>query len=187
VTVCIAGTSSYLPSRWMTAAEISAASGVPEDVIIERFGLRGKHIAAPDEHVTDMAARVGAQVLAETGTDPADVDAVVYFGSTWKEHPVWHAAPKIAHMLGTHRAFALELDYVSCGTPVAMRVCRDMMLAEPHLNRVLAVAASRRPAGSRTCSTTPTCAPGSRSTSATAPPGCSSPATRAWPRSTRPR
>jgi len=143
VTVCIAGTSSYLPNRWMTAAEISAASGVPEDVIIERFGLRGKHIAAPDEHVTDMAARVGAQVLAETGTDPADVDAVVYFGSTWKEHPVWHAAPKIAHMLGTHRAFALELDYVSCGTPVAMRVCRDMMLAEPHLNRVLAVAASR--------------------------------------------
>ncbi|GAA4532049.1 ketoacyl-ACP synthase III [Nonomuraea ferruginea] len=139
----IAGTASYLPRHRMTATEISALSGIPEDVIVERFGLSGKHIAPPGEHVTDMAAKAGAQVLAETGTDPADVDAVVYFGSTWKDHAVWQAAPRIAHLLGTHRAFALELDYVSCGTPVAFRVCRDLMVAEPHLRRVLAVAASR--------------------------------------------
>lgn len=139
----IAGTASYLPRRQMTASEISALSGIPEDVIVERFGLSGKHIALPGEHVTDMAAQAGKQVLAETGTDPADLDAVVYFGSTWKDHAVWHAAPRITHLLGARRAFALELDYVSCGTPVAFRVCRDLMVAEPHLKRVLAVAASR--------------------------------------------
>ncbi|GAA2357001.1 3-oxoacyl-ACP synthase [Nonomuraea africana] len=143
MTIHIAGTASYLPERWMTAAEISAASGVPEQVIVERFGLRGKHIAGSGEHVSDMAAEVGARVLAETGTDAAEVDAVVYFGSTWKDHAVWHAAPRITHLLGARRAFALELDYVSCGTPVALRVCRDLMLAEPHLRRVLAVAACR--------------------------------------------
>ncbi|MFG2087978.1 MULTISPECIES: 3-oxoacyl-ACP synthase [unclassified Spirillospora] len=143
MTIGIAGTASYLPERWMSAAEIAAASAIPEEVITGRFGLRGKHIAAPGEHVSDMAATVGARVLEETGTDPADVDAVVYFGSTWKDHPVWHAAPRIAHLLGTNRAFALELDYVSCGTPVALRVCRALMLAEPRLAKVLAVAASR--------------------------------------------
>jgi len=141
--VRIAGTASYLPQRWMSAAEIAQASGLPEQVVVEKFGLRGKHIAAADEHVSDMAARVGAQLLAQTGTDPGQVDMVVYFGSSWKEYGLWQAAPGITDRLGCHRAFALELDYVSCGTPVALRVCRSMMLSDPTLSTVLAVAACR--------------------------------------------
>lgn len=143
MTVRIAGTASYLPERWMPAAELAAASGLPEEVVTDRFGLRGKHIAAPDEHVSDMAARAGAQLLAETGTDPRQVDMVVYYGSSWKDYQLWHAAPRIIELLGCRRAFALELDYVSCGTPVALRVCRDMMRAESGLRTVLAVAACR--------------------------------------------
>lgn len=143
MTVRIAATASYLPQRWMTAAEIAAASGLPEQVVVERFGLRGKHIAAPDEHVSDMAARVGADLLARTGTAPEQVDMVVYYGSSFKDYQLWHASPRITELLGCRRAFALELDYVSCGTPVALRVCRDMMRAEPGLRTVLAVAACR--------------------------------------------
>lgn len=141
--VGIAATAHYLPARWMSAAELAAASGIPEEVIVTKFGLRGKHIAAADEHVSDLAVTVGRRLLEDSATDPADVDAVVYFGSTFKDYPVWHAAPHIAHRLGCHRAFALELDYVSCGTPVALRVCRDLLLAEEELRTVLMVAACR--------------------------------------------
>ncbi len=41
----------------MTAAEIAELSGIPERVIVEKFGLRGKHIAAPDEHVSDLSVK----------------------------------------------------------------------------------------------------------------------------------
>jgi 3-oxoacyl-[acyl-carrier-protein] synthase III len=141
--VGLAGTAAYLPERWMAAAEIAAASGIPEPVLVQRFGLRGKHIAAADEHVSDLSVRAGERLFAETGFDPAEVDAVVYFGSTWKDFGVWQASPWIAHRLGCSQAFALELDYVSCGTPVALRVCRDLLVAEPGLRTVLAVAAAR--------------------------------------------
>jgi 3-oxoacyl-[acyl-carrier-protein] synthase III len=141
--VGLAGTAAYLPERWMPAAEIAAASGIPEQVLVERFGLRGKHIAAADEHVSDLSVRAGERLLDETGVDPAAIDAVVYFGSTWKDFGVWQASPWIAHRLGCSRAFALELDYVSCGTPVALRVCRDVLVAEPEVTTVLAVAAAR--------------------------------------------
>jgi 3-oxoacyl-[acyl-carrier-protein] synthase-3 len=141
--VGLAGTAAYLPERWMPAAEIAAASGIPETVVVERFGLRGKHIAGADEHVSDLSIEAASRLLAETGVDPAAVDAVVYFGSTWKDFAVWQASPWIAHRLGCSRAFALELDYVSCGTPVALRVCRDLLVAEPELRTVLAVAATR--------------------------------------------
>jgi 3-oxoacyl-[acyl-carrier-protein] synthase-3 len=141
--VGIAATGAYLPERWMPAAEVAAASGIPERVMVERFGLRGKHIAAADEHVTDLSVAAGERALAEAGLEPDAVDVVVYFGSSWKEWPVWQAAPWIAHRLGCERAWALELDYVSCGAPVALRVCRDLLVAEPELRNVLAVGACR--------------------------------------------
>jgi 3-oxoacyl-[acyl-carrier-protein] synthase III len=141
--VGIAAIATYLPERWMPAAEISAASGIPEQVVVERFGLRGKHIAASDEHVTDLSVAAGERALAEAGHEPGEIDVVVYFGSSWKEWPVWQAAPWIAHRLGCESAWALELDYVSCGAPVALRVCRDLLVSEPDLRSVLAVGACR--------------------------------------------
>lgn len=142
-TVRLAATASYLPARWMTAAEIAAASGIPEAVIVERFGIRGKHIAAPTEHVTDLSCAAGSALLEEQGIEPASLDVVCYFGSSYKEYPVWQAAPHIAHRLGAEGAFALELDYVSCGGPVALRIARDMLRAEPELSRILLVGACR--------------------------------------------
>ena len=141
--VSVAGVASYLPKRWMSAADLSLATAIPENVIVEKFGLRGKHIAADDEHVSDMATTVGAQLLDETGVDPASIDVVLYFGSMWKDYPVWQAGPLIAERLGCTAAYAVEYANVSYGAPAALRVARDMLLAEPDLERVLAVGASR--------------------------------------------
>ena len=67
----------------------------------------------------------------------------MYYGSMWKDYAVWQAAPWIAHRIGATRAYAVEYDNVSCGTPVALRIARDMLLAEDELRTVLVVAACR--------------------------------------------
>jgi 3-oxoacyl-[acyl-carrier-protein] synthase-3 len=67
----------------------------------------------------------------------------MYYGSTWKDYSVWQAAPWIAHRLGCERAYAVEYDNVSCGTPVALRLARDMLVAEDDLRTILVVAACR--------------------------------------------
>jgi 3-oxoacyl-[acyl-carrier-protein] synthase-3 len=141
--ISLAATAAYLPERWMTAAEVGARSGIPEQVIVEKFGLRGKHIAAQDEHVSDLSVRAAEALLEETGFDPAAIDVVMYYGSMWKDYSVWQAAPWIAHRIGASNAYAVEYDNVSCGTPVALRIARDMLLAEDELQTVLVVAACR--------------------------------------------
>jgi 3-oxoacyl-[acyl-carrier-protein] synthase III len=141
--VSLAATAGYLPDRWMTAAEVGERSGIPEKVLIEKFGLRGKHIAAEDEHVSDLSVRAAASLLVESGVDPELIDVVMYFGSMWKDYGVWQAAPWIAHRIGATRAYAVEYDNVSCGTPVALRLARDMLLAENELRTILVVAACR--------------------------------------------
>ena len=141
--ISLAATAAYLPERWMTAAEVGERSGIPEQVIVEKFGLRGKHIAAEGEHVSDLSVRAGERLLEESGVDPLDIDVVMYFGSMWKDYAVWQVSPLIAHRLGAKRAYAVEYDNVSCGTPVALRLARDMLLAEDDLRTVLVVAACR--------------------------------------------
>ena len=139
----LAATASYLPETWMTAAQIADASEIPESVVLEKFGLRGKHIAGDDEHVSDMSVAAAARLLAQNEVDPGEVDVVIYYGSLWKDYPVWQAAPWIAHRLGCEHAYGLEYANVSCGTPVALRLARNFLLAEPELRNILIVAASR--------------------------------------------
>ena len=141
--VGLVATASYLPERWMPAAEVAARSGIPEAVVVEKFGLRGKHIAAADEHVSDLAVKAAEQLLAEADVEPGELDVVMYYGSMWKDYSVWQAAPWIAHRLGATRAFAIEYDNVSHGTSIALRVARNMLRAEPELRNVLMVAACR--------------------------------------------
>jgi 3-oxoacyl-[acyl-carrier-protein] synthase-3 len=54
--VGIVDVEAYSPAGVQTADEIAALSGIPADVIRDKFGLEGKRIAAPDEHVSVLAA-----------------------------------------------------------------------------------------------------------------------------------
>jgi 3-oxoacyl-[acyl-carrier-protein] synthase-3 len=141
--ISLAATAAYLPERVMTASEVAERSGIPETVIVDKFGLRGKHIAGADEHVSDLSVHAAETLLADSGVDPESIDVVMYYGSMWKDYAVWQAAPWIAHRIGASRAYAVEYDNVSCGTPVALRIARDMLLAEDELQTILVVAACR--------------------------------------------
>jgi 3-oxoacyl-[acyl-carrier-protein] synthase III len=138
--VGIADLSIHVPERFETAAELAKRSGIPEEVVVSKFGLAGKHVAAPDEHVSDMCI-AAARPIRERADD-LEIDAVVYFGSHWKDFAVWQVAPKIQHELGIE-GFSLEVINVSAGAPVALKVVGDMLAADPHLRSVLMVAASR--------------------------------------------
>jgi 3-oxoacyl-[acyl-carrier-protein] synthase-3 len=97
----------------MTAAELSTRTGIPETVIVEKFGLHRKHIAADGEHASDLSVRAAETLLEEAGVDPESIDVVMYFGSMWKDYALWQAAPWIAHRLGAKNAYCVEYDNVS--------------------------------------------------------------------------
>ena len=134
----------------MTAAEIGGRGGIPEPVILDKFGLRGKHIAGPAEHVSDMSVAAAVRLLDEHGIDPAEIGIVLYYGSLWKDYPGLASGALDRAPARLPNAYALEYANVSCGTPVALRLARNFLLAEPDLRNVL----SSRRAASRTCSTT---------------------------------
>jgi 3-oxoacyl-[acyl-carrier-protein] synthase-3 len=141
VPVGIVDISVYLPERVMSAGEIAGQTGIPCEVIREKFGLRGKHIAAPDEHLSDLCI-CAARPLLET-VAPHEIDAVVYFGSYHRDYYVWPVAPRIQYGLGLSRAHAFELMNTSAGGPITLKVVADMLRADERLRNVLVVAGSR--------------------------------------------
>src|SRR4051812_10555569 len=96
----IRATAAHPPRERLTAAGLSERSGIPEAVVVEKFGLREKRIAAADEHASDLAVAAAGRLLEEVDVEPATIDVVMYFGSSWKDWGVWQAAPWIAHRLG---------------------------------------------------------------------------------------
>ncbi|MFW6193322.1 MAG: 3-oxoacyl-ACP synthase [Gemmatimonadota bacterium] len=149
VPVGIAGLGRYEPEAIMSAEEIAAASGIPAEVVREKFGLEEKRIAGEGEHASDMAAEAGRRALEDASerlgreVGPADLDGIIYFGSTYKDYRVWLAAPRVQHLLGAGGAWAFELSATSGGAPFALRVAADMMAADGGPATVLLVASSR--------------------------------------------
>lgn len=132
----------YTPAGVQTADEIAELSGIPAAVIREKFGLEGKHIAAPDEHVSDLAAKAACPILERQA---GAVDVLLYMGSPYRDYPVWSAAPKVQQLLGPRAAGALAFDLqgVSCGTPMAMKVAKAMLSDESGTRQVLLAGGSR--------------------------------------------
>lgn len=133
----------YLPAQIETAADVARQTGLPEHVVRDKLGIRQKHIAGPDDQPSLMAARAAQQALAEAQLDPAEVDLIIYHGSEYKDYVVWSAAAKIQQLIGATRAYAYEIYALCAGAPLALKVARDQLRADPDLRNVLLVAAAR--------------------------------------------
>ncbi len=133
----------YLPDSIMTSADLAMETGIPLDIVKEKMGLRQKHIAAPDEHVSDMALAAAQSALKKTDFDPKKLDAIIFFGSQYKDYPVWSCACKIQYKLGAEKAFATEIYSLCAGFTVALRMAKGLMLDDDSMNNVLLTMGSK--------------------------------------------
>jgi 3-oxoacyl-[acyl-carrier-protein] synthase-3 len=141
-TVGIVDVGAYSPQCVQTAEEIGRLAGIPVDVVRDKFGLTGKHIAASDEHVSDLAAKAAAPLL---GRHDGPIGAVIYMGSPYRDFPVWTTAPKVQALLGERVAGARAFDVQcsSAGAPIALQVGVGLIAADPQIDQVLLAGGSR--------------------------------------------
>ncbi|MFB6073149.1 MAG: 3-oxoacyl-ACP synthase [Halobacterium sp.] len=143
MTVCLTGYGVYTPDGVVTGEEIAAESGIPEDVVVEKMGVREKRVCPPDDdHATDMCVAAAEDALADADVDPADLDLVLYHGSEFKDYVVWSAAANVADRLGAANAYATESYTLCAGAPLAVRQTRAQ-LQTGDVDTALLVAASR--------------------------------------------
>jgi len=80
--VHIVGIGAYLPQRIMTNAELEQMVDTTDAWIIERTGIRQRHIIAADQMTSDMAVEAAKAALADAGISIDDIDALVVSTTT---------------------------------------------------------------------------------------------------------
>jgi 3-oxoacyl-[acyl-carrier-protein] synthase-3 len=79
----IAGTGSYLPGAPVTNHDL-AARGIEtsDEWIVERTGIRARHLAAQGETASDLALEACRRALEAAGRQPEEIDLIVFATST---------------------------------------------------------------------------------------------------------
>jgi 3-oxoacyl-[acyl-carrier-protein] synthase-3 len=141
MTVHLTGLAVELPSETVSGAEIADRSGIPESVVVDKMGVRRKHVAT-DEQPSDLCVTAGERALEDAGIDSATLDLVSYHGSELKDHVVWSLAADVADRIGATDAYASESYALCAGAPIAIREA-TAQLRTGAIDRALLVAASR--------------------------------------------
>ena len=77
IPLTIRGTGSYLPCRRVASEEVDARMGWAPGRCRVRYGIEARHVAAPDETTSFMAARAAERALEMAGLAPADLDLIL--------------------------------------------------------------------------------------------------------------
>ncbi|MFW6122016.1 MAG: 3-oxoacyl-ACP synthase [Petrotogales bacterium] len=141
--VGIAGIGIYLPDNYISAKEIAKKTGIPENVIIEKFGIKKKYIPGPDDTTSYMGMKASIEALKEAETVPEDIDLIIWNGAQHKDYPCWLAGLKIANEIGAVKAWSFDMEAM-CGSMMAgMDTAKSFMLTHDDINTVLLVSGYR--------------------------------------------
>ncbi|WP_192929775.1 3-oxoacyl-ACP synthase [Alkaliphilus serpentinus] len=127
----------YLPEKTITAEELSELVGIKPEILRDKMGINRKHVGGPEDHPGIMATKAAKDLLKKTKVDPKEIDMILYAGETYSEYVCWTVAIKIQNEIGADRAYAWDLSFRCAGTPLALKVAKDMMYADESLKTVL--------------------------------------------------
>lgn len=145
INVGIVGTGIYIPKGRMTAKDISRATNEfwTENAVIEKLGIIEKPIPGNDDGTQEMGVKAGLDALKNTGINPKEIDLILCIGEEWKEYPLTTSGIYIQEKIGATNAWAIDIQQ-RCGTTVAaMKIAKDMMIADEEINTVMIVGGYR--------------------------------------------
>ena len=117
----IAGTGSYVPAKVLTNVDLERMVATSDDWIVERTGIRERHVAGPGEACSDLAVQAAERALAAAGVRAVDLDMILLATCTG-DYPLPATACLIQHRLGATRAAACDLSAACCGFVYALSV-----------------------------------------------------------------
>lgn len=124
----ITGTGSALPPRRVSNAELAAQVDTSDEWIVERTGIRFRHIAGPDETTATLATDAAKAALAAAGTTAADIDLIVLATAT-PDQTFPASATKVQAALGIDDCVAFDVAAVCSGFLYALQVAESMIRA----------------------------------------------------------
>lgn len=109
----IIGTGSYLPKQVLTNYDLEKMVDTTHEWIVERTGIKQRHIVCDDENAVTLAEKAGRTALEAAGLTPKDVDMIIVTSTT--PHMVFPStACLLQERFGIAGCPAFDLNATAC-------------------------------------------------------------------------
>jgi 3-oxoacyl-[acyl-carrier-protein] synthase III len=122
----VLGCGSYLPRRILTNAELAARIDTSDEWIVQRTGIRQRHIAADGEFTSHLAINAARAALDNAGIDAQAIDLIVVATST-PDNTFPATAVAVQHGLGINHGAAFDLQAVCSGFVFALATADNFL------------------------------------------------------------
>jgi 3-oxoacyl-[acyl-carrier-protein] synthase III len=133
----VLGCGSYLPSKVVTNADLARMVDTSDEWIVQRTGIRERHIAADGETTSQMGLKAAQAALAAAGVDAGSIDLVVLATST-PDNTFPASAVAIQAELGITQGAAFDMQAVCSGFVFSLATV-DALLRNRTFTRALVI------------------------------------------------
>ncbi|MHA6768483.1 beta-ketoacyl-ACP synthase III [Sphingobium ummariense] len=120
------GTGAALPARVVTNAELAETVDTSDEWIVERTGIRARHIAAEDETTASLGTAAARQALEAANLTPQDIDLIILATAT-PDQTFPASATLVQAALGIDDCIAFDVAAVCSGFLYAVTVADSMI------------------------------------------------------------
>ena len=117
----IIGVGSYLPEKTLTNQDLEKIVDTSDAWIIERTGIRTRHIAAPSQATSDLAYEAAVRALADAKTKPEELDLIIVATET-PDYKYPSTACLLQARLGAKNAACFDLSAGCSGFVYALGI-----------------------------------------------------------------
>jgi 3-oxoacyl-[acyl-carrier-protein] synthase-3 len=135
----VKGYGAYLPQQIVTNADLEKRIDTTDAWIVERTGIRQRHIAEEGELTSHLGTKAAKAALESAGLNPDDIDLIVV-ATTTPDDTMPATATKVQHALGMTRGAAFDVSAACSGFIYAMAVA-DNFIRGGGARRVLVIGA----------------------------------------------
>ncbi len=135
----VRGVGSALPRRIMKNTDFQGVLETSDEWIVQRTGIRQRHIASDDETTASLGEAAARAALENAGIDAQSIDLIVLATST-PNNTFPATAVEIQQRLGIHTGFAFDLQAVCTGYIYAMTTA-DLYIRGGLAKRALVIGA----------------------------------------------
>ncbi|MFP1633133.1 beta-ketoacyl-ACP synthase III [Zhengella sp. ZM62] len=133
----ILGAGSALPRRVMANTDFENIVETTDEWIVQRTGIRQRHIASEDETTASLGEAAARAALKAAGLQPDDIDLIVLASST-PNHTFPATAVEIQDRLGIRHGYAFDMQAVCSGFVYAINTA-DLHLRGGMAKRALVI------------------------------------------------
>jgi 3-oxoacyl-[acyl-carrier-protein] synthase-3 len=111
----------YVPPRLLTNADLEKMVDTSDEWIMQRTGIRQRHIVDPGVATSDLATEAARQAICRAGLTPNDIDVIIV-GTVTPDMLFPSTACLVQHKLGAHKAWGFDLSAACSAFTYALTV-----------------------------------------------------------------